>query len=110
MKRYAHARKRDGNEPAIANALKAAGCTVERIDVVDLLVGYRGRTLLLEVKNPDNTRGRQDLRSARTGRESATARRQREFREKWNGSPVAIVTSAEEALAALASVATGESA
>jgi len=43
--------KRDGNEKAIVAAFLAHGCSVERMDVpADLLVGYRGQTHLVEVK------------------------------------------------------------
>ena len=46
-----HNPKRDANEPEIVKALEAIGCDVHRLDKpVDLVVGYRGRTVLLEVK------------------------------------------------------------
>lgn len=46
------ARKRDANEPEIIAALEAAGATVFPLDKpLDLLVGFRGQTFLLEVKN-----------------------------------------------------------
>lgn len=45
--------KRDGNEPEIVAALQAAGASVYRLDQpVDLLVGYRGKCLIAEVKLP----------------------------------------------------------
>jgi hypothetical protein len=47
--------RRDANEPAIVEYLQRAGCVVCRISskgVPDLLVGYRGTWLLLEVKMP----------------------------------------------------------
>lgn len=48
------AAKIDANQPAIVKALKAIGCTVHYIkEPVDLAVGLRKRTVLLEVKNPD---------------------------------------------------------
>lgn len=50
MKRRAYAKKRDANEPSIVAALLAVGATVERLDVVDLLVGYCGGNWLFEVK------------------------------------------------------------
>ena len=44
--------KRDANEPEIVEALEAVGAKVLRLDDVDLLVGYRDRLYLLEVKTP----------------------------------------------------------
>ena len=45
--------RRDANEPEIVAALRAAGATVEHIEMPgDLLVGYDGLTFLLEVKAP----------------------------------------------------------
>ena len=47
------AKRRDGNEAAIVAALEKVGAFVIRLDEpVDLLVGYRNRWLLLEVKDP----------------------------------------------------------
>lgn len=49
-----HNPKRDANEPEIVRALESIGCDVTRLDKpVDLVVGYRGRTVLLEVKTKD---------------------------------------------------------
>ncbi len=43
--------KRDANEPDIVDAFRKMGCTVEHLDKpLDLLVGYQGRTYLVEVK------------------------------------------------------------
>ena len=47
--------KRDDNEPLLIDYLRKAGCVVQRLsgpDIPDLLVGHRGRWLLLEVKGP----------------------------------------------------------
>lgn len=47
--------RRDENEPLLVEYLRKAGCVVQRLsgpDIPDLLVGYRGRWLLLEVKMP----------------------------------------------------------
>lgn len=46
-----YAKKRDANEPEIIEALEKAGATVHRIDVpCDLVIGFRGRNYLGEVK------------------------------------------------------------
>jgi hypothetical protein len=51
-----HNAKRDANEPAIVDALQAAGASVYRLDQpVDLLIGFRGKLLIAEVKIPDAT-------------------------------------------------------
>ena len=45
----------DANQPAIIRALKAIGCSVDIIEEpVDLVVGLRKRTVMMEVKNPAN--------------------------------------------------------
>lgn len=50
MKRRAYAKRRDANEPDIVNALRKVGATVKRLDFFDLLVGYKGKNYLIEVK------------------------------------------------------------
>lgn len=85
MSRYTRrARKRDANEPEIVRALQAIGATVERLDVIDLLVGYRGRNYLLEVKDPAR------LRDHKAHRE-----RQIAWRLAWKGEAVEVTTAGE---------------
>lgn len=76
---------RDKAEAGIVLALKAIGCSVETWDKVDLIVGFRGRTLLLEVKNPE-----------KADRKRSTPR-QVLFRHAWAGH-YAVVTTPEEAI------------
>lgn len=46
--------KPDANEAALVAAFQAQGCIVRRIgQPLDLLVGYRHRWCLVEIKNPD---------------------------------------------------------
>lgn len=45
-----YSKKRDGNEPEIVDALRKVGAKVERLDLLDLLVQFRGRIYLIEVK------------------------------------------------------------
>lgn len=48
------AAKRDNNERPIIDALRTAGASVEQLSkkgVPDLLVGFQGRTYLMEVKD-----------------------------------------------------------
>lgn len=47
-----YALSKDANQPEIVDGLRAIGCTVVVLHAPsDLLVGYRGRNVLLEVKD-----------------------------------------------------------
>ncbi len=77
----------DANQQAIINALRRIGATVVDLQNVgngcpDLLVGYRGRSLLLEVKS-------------KTGQIN---KRQQAFYEAWRGDNIIIVRSPFEAV------------
>lgn len=79
-------RRRDQNEPAIVDALTSIGCDVFRLDApCDLLVAYRGRNLLIEIKRP------------KVGRVTAA---QAKWNESWRG-PRATVRTVDEAIAAV---------
>ena len=95
MRRRPPIGNRDANEGAIVAALEAAGCSVARLSgdagVPDLVVGVRGRTELLEVKNPATDRGRASKR--RIG--------QVRFRRTWRGAPILEVWTELEALEVL---------
>lgn len=88
------AAKRDDNEAQIVAALRKAGATVRIITqgdgLPDLLVGYRGRTILLEVKDGAKPP------SARKLTEDEEA-----FFRDWQGGDLEVVLSAEQALAAI---------
>lgn len=78
-----YAKKRDLNEREIVDALRKAGATVVQLDrPVDLLVGYRRRTVLIEVKSKGGK-----LNEA-----------QREFFGDWRGGDLLTVWSVEQAL------------
>ena len=88
------AAKTDANQGEIVQALRDVGCTVQSLapvgdGVPDLLVGYRGVNLLLEVKD---------------GNKPPSARKltpdQEKFHATWRGQK-AVVTSREEALRAV---------
>lgn len=49
--RKSRANKKDKNQDEIVEALRAIGATVFIWDEVDLIVGYRNRNYLLEVKS-----------------------------------------------------------
>lgn len=89
------AAKVDDNQEEIVKALRAVGATVQTLAAVgkgvpDLLVGYQGKTILVEVKD---------------GKKSPSERRLTEDQLKWhgawNGGPLAIVTDVEGAWRAI---------
>ena len=86
-----YARRIDANQNDIVAALRACGAVVRVVTqgdgIPDLLVGYRGYTLLLEVKDGSKPP------SARTLSEA-----EQKFFYEWRGGIVAIVNSADEAL------------
>jgi hypothetical protein len=88
----------DATQAAVVAALRAAGATVWVLGLpVDLLVGFVGatgrQTLLMECKS---------LTGKRAPKPKRYTDLQLEFLRDWRGGPVVTVTSAEEALAALA--------
>ena len=92
-----HRGRVDRNQPEIVDALRKSGATVVSLARIgdgcpDLLVGYRGRTLLLEVK--DN----QAIPSKRLLTEDELR-----FQSAWCGENVRNVGSIEEALKAIKS-------
>lgn len=79
-----YAARRDANEPDIVRALVAAGASVTRMkEPVDLLVGFRGVTYLMDVK----VRGK-----------GQPTDKQIEFMENWTGGPAGYVHDVDEAL------------
>ena len=89
------AKRTDANQSAIIAVLREVGATVVDLSAVgkgvpDLLVGHRGVTYLLEVKNvkgKNKTTPDQDI-----------------FYAWWRGGPVHIVRTADEALAAIGAI------
>ena len=83
----------DHNQKQIAAALRQVGATVHLLHSVgngcpDLLVGYRGKTVLMEVKNPD-------------GRGSILTPQQEAWFRAWNGGTAVVVSSASDAFSVL---------
>ena len=86
------AKRTDANQSAIIAVLRQVGATVVDLSAVgkgvpDLLVGHRGVTYLLEVKN---LKGRNRLTPD-----------QDVFYAWWRGAPVTIVRTADDALIAI---------
>ena len=81
------AARKDLNQQAIVDALRAVGasvCVTNQRGLPDILCGFQGRTYLIEVKG-------------KTGKLTTA---QEQFIQKWRG-PVSIVRSVEEALEVL---------
>jgi len=89
--RYA---KVDANQTAVVSALRAAGASVQSLasvgkGVPDLLIGFRGVNLLMEVKD---------------GNKAKSAQKLTEDQLRWHGlwlGPISIVDGPEAALRAL---------
>ena len=79
--------RRDANEKDIVAALEAVGATVERLDVIDLLCGFRGINYLLEVKTAAG----------------ALSKKQSDWIMAWNGG-IYIVRTVDEALRAIGAI------
>jgi hypothetical protein len=96
--RSSRSRRRDTNEPDIVKALKAAGCSVTRLDgdgVPDLLVGLNGVTMLVEVKRPLGPRGGMHHHGHEGSRGDLTAD-QVKWWDAWRGEmPVVVRTDAD---------------
>jgi hypothetical protein len=74
----------DANQHQIVSALRAAGASVWIIGLpVDLLVGHRGHTFLVEIKT--------DSKKRLTGLQA-------DFFQNWSGSTLARIDSPEAAL------------
>lgn len=89
------AAKVDANQPAIVAALREAGATVQSLAAIgdgcpDLLVGYQGVTLLMEIKD---------------GTKPPSARRltpdQLAWHGAWRGGALSVVMDEEGAIRAL---------
>jgi Holliday junction resolvase len=86
-----YARRADGNQADIVKALRAAGCKVIATHTIgqgfpDLVVDFKGRTILMEVKDPSKPKSDRKLTP-----------QQKEFHDSWTG-PIFIVETIEEAL------------
>jgi hypothetical protein len=90
-----YATKRDINEAEIVAALRAVGATVVQLDKpVDLLVGFQGKTVLCEVKQPGTKVKSGDPKFVLTPN-------QKKFYAEWKGGELYTVRSVEQALAVL---------
>jgi len=77
------AAKRDYAEAEIVNALEEMKATVYRLDQpVDLLIGYRGRSILAEVKTGKGKLNENQIK----------------FIESWNGGDIPILRTSDDAI------------
>lgn len=88
----------DDNHVAVVTALGGMGCTVQTLAAVgdgcvDLLVGYRGKTYLVEIKDGSKSPSRRKLTAA-----------QERWHRWWRGGPVVVVKSPDEAIEAVCGI------
>jgi hypothetical protein len=105
-------RSRDSNEKPIVEALRSCGASVTLLGdsgVPDLLVGFRGRTLLLEVKLPLGAKGGKSQRRECEGGRGDMTKAQVAWWDSWKGESAIVVRSVEEALSVLGIVGAIES-
>ena len=82
----------DANQEQVVSVLRAAGATVQSLasvgkGVPDLLVGYKGQTLLMEIKDGNKPNSQRLLTED-----------QLKWHGSWKGGALAIVDSPESAL------------
>jgi hypothetical protein len=81
----------DANQPAIVAALRGIGASVLHLHTLkncfDLLVGYRGRTFLMEVKDPAQPPSKRRLTEGEA-----------QFKAQWRGSTYHVVQTVDEAI------------
>jgi hypothetical protein len=88
----------DDNQPSIVKALRKMGATVELLHQVgsgcpDLLVGFRQRTILIELKDGDKAPSDRRLTPD-----------QLKWHSEWRGGPLAVVCDVDGAIRALKSL------
>lgn len=89
------AAKTDANQPAIVSAMRKAGATVQSLAAVgdgvpDLLVGHKGKTALVEVKDGSKPPSARQLTPD-----------QKKWHAEWQGGTLAIVSDIDSALRVL---------
>jgi hypothetical protein len=89
----------DGNQAEIVRTLRAVGASVlhthQLKNCFDILVGYRGRTFLMEIKDPAQPPSGRQLTPGEA-----------EFKATWRGSPYHIVHTPDEAIRIITTPAT----
>lgn len=98
MRRTKHAGRTDANHTAVKTALGGMGCAVQSLGMVgdgcpDLLVGYRGQTFLVEVKDGSKPASKRKL----TGDQDR-------WHKWWVGAPIIVAKSPDEAIEAVCGI------
>ncbi|MVN78935.1 hypothetical protein GO988_21610 [Hymenobacter sp. HMF4947] len=82
----------DANQASIVRTLRAVGASVLHVhqlkNCFDILVGYRGRTFLMEIKDPAQPPSARELTPGEA-----------EFKATWRGSTYHVVHTPQEAIA-----------
>jgi Holliday junction resolvase len=89
------AARTDENQEQIVKALRAVGASVQSLAAVghgvpDLLVGYQGKNILIEIKDGNKTPSKRKLTDDQV-----------KWHDNWNGGAVAVVESVDAAWVAL---------
>ena len=87
--------KKDANHNDVVDALKAIGVSVIDTSHVgcgfpDVILGFAGKTMLMEIKNPKTSYGKRGLN-----------KNQAKWKELWTGGPYAVVDSVDAAIRAV---------
>lgn len=89
-----YANRIDANQNSIVDALRKAGAYVRIISqgdgIPDLLVAYKGYTILMEVKDGNKPPSARKLTEA-----------EQKFFDEWTGGMLVVVNSVEESIATL---------
>jgi Holliday junction resolvase len=89
-----YANRIDANQNQIVDALRKVGAVVRIISqgdgIPDLLVGYKGYTILMEVKDGDKVPSARKLTEA-----------EQKFFDDWRGGMLVVINSVEEAIETL---------
>ena len=97
-----YAARKDANHADVVTALRDAGASV--IDTSrmgsgfpDLIIGYAGKTMLMEIKNTQTSYGKRGLND-----------NQVRWRDAWLGGPYSVVDGCESAIRALLTLEQGK--
>jgi len=82
-----YAARIDGNQQEIVNHFRLCGASVYILKLpVDILLGFNGKTVLVEIKDPQSAYGRRGANP-----------NQLSFMQSWKGGTVALIDSIESA-------------